>query len=101
MKDGAREVEGGRGQEGRECTDESVMDQRKFQNELDMKERRENTNNGKKTLIRRGGGGQQVAFDHSIGGRDCEVELEGVHYNHFVVFELLFGVGVARQVDDF
>lgn len=41
MKDGAREVEGGRGQEGRECTDESVMDQRKFQNELDMKERRE------------------------------------------------------------
>lgn len=29
------------------------------------------------------------------------MELEGVHYNHFVVFELLFGVGVARQVDDF
>lgn len=48
MKDGAREVEGGRGQEGRECTDESVMDQRKFQNELDMKERR-----GTQTMARK------------------------------------------------
>lgn len=48
MKDGAREVEGGRGQEGRECTDESVMDQRKFQNKLDMKERR-----GAQTMARK------------------------------------------------